>query len=143
MFFGSYAHSLDDKNRLVIPSKMRSEIGSRLYIMKGFDGALSVYTEKGYEKLAAEFEKYDFNTKVNRSYLRAQFFSAEELVVDNANRVILPGKLLEKYNISKTVVVAGAGDHIEIWDSKAYEVYMEEANNNFEDNAENLVAKVG
>ena len=54
MFFGSYAHSLDDKNRLVIPSKMRSEVGARLYIMKGFDGAISMYPEKAFEKLMAE-----------------------------------------------------------------------------------------
>ena len=42
MFFGTYSHSLDDKGRLVIPRKMRDELGDKIFIMKGYDGALSV-----------------------------------------------------------------------------------------------------
>ncbi|MCQ2087333.1 MAG: division/cell wall cluster transcriptional repressor MraZ [Bacilli bacterium] len=139
MFFGSYAHSLDDKNRLVIPSKMRSEIGTRLYIMKGFDGAVSMYPEKAFEKLMSEFNSMPFNKKDARSYLRTQLASTSELEIDKAGRVIIPGNLLTKYSISKSVMVIGMGDHIEIWDSKVYEVYEAEADKNFEDIAENLI----
>jgi len=138
MFFGSYAHSLDDKNRLVIPSKMRSEIGARLYIMKGFDGAVSLFTEKSFEKLMAEFNSLPFNKKDARSYLRTQLATTSELELDKAGRVILPGNLLEKYSISKNVMVIGMGDHIEVWDAKAYESYEAEADKNFESIAENL-----
>lgn len=138
MFFGSYAHSLDDKNRLVIPSKMRNEIGTRLYIMKGFDGAISMYPEKAFAKLMDEFNSLPFNKKDARSYLRTQLATTSELEIDKAGRVILPNTLLSKYSISKSVVVIGMGDHIEVWDSKQYEAYEAEADKNFEDIAENL-----
>ena len=139
MFFGSYSHSLDDKNRLVIPSKMRSEVGARLYIMKGFDGAISMYPEKAFEKLMNEFNQMPFTKKDARSYLRTQLASTSELEIDKAGRVIVPSNLLEKYSISKSVMVIGMGDHIEVWDSKVYEAYEAEADKNFEDIAENLV----
>ena len=42
MFFGSYIHNLDAKGRLVIPRKMRDELGLKIFIMKGYDGALSI-----------------------------------------------------------------------------------------------------
>ena len=45
MFYGYYEHTLDEKGRLVIPRKMREEAGNRLYIMKGYDGALSIFKE--------------------------------------------------------------------------------------------------
>ena len=138
MFFGSYAHSLDEKNRLVIPSKMRSEIGSRLYIMKGFDGAISMYPEKAFEKLMNEFNSLPFNKRDARSYLRTQLATTSELEIDKAGRVILPSNLLDKYSISKSVMVIGMGDHIEVWDIKTYEAYEAEADKNFEDIAENL-----
>ena len=138
MFFGSYSHSLDDKNRLVIPSKMRTELGVHLYIMKGFDGAISMYPEKAFEKLMEQFNSLPFNKKDARSYLRTQLATTSELEIDKAGRVIIPNTLLEKYSISKSVMVIGMGDHIEVWDSKAYEIYEAEADKNFEDIAENL-----
>lgn len=138
MFFGSYSHSLDEKNRLVIPSKMRNELGVHLYIMKGFDGAISMYPEKAFEKLMMEFNSLPFNKKDARSYLRTQLATTSELEIDKAGRVIIPNTLLEKYNISKSVMVIGMGDHIEVWDSKVYEAYEAEADKNFEDIAENL-----
>lgn len=138
MFFGSCTHTLDEKNRLVIPSKMRSEIGARLYIMKGFDGAISLYPEKAFEKLMQELNSLPFNKKDARSYLRTQLATTSELEIDKAGRVIIPSVLLTKYSISKNVTVIGMGDHIEVWDSKVYEVYEAEADKNFEDIAENL-----
>ena len=49
MFFGSFAHTLDEKGRLMIPRKMREELGFKVYIMQGYDGSLSVYTESRYQ----------------------------------------------------------------------------------------------
>ena len=51
MFFGSYVHTVDEKGRLVIPSKLRGAVGSKLYIIKGYDGALSLYCEEEPESL--------------------------------------------------------------------------------------------
>ncbi len=138
MFFGSFQHSLDDKNRLVIPRKFRSELTSKLYIMKGFDGALSIFKEDRFLKLVDEFNSLPFSKKNARDYLRVQLASCSELEVDKLGRVILPNNLLTKYEIGKDVLIIGVGDHLEIWDIAKYEEYAKKAEDSFEDIAESL-----
>ena len=138
MFFGSFAHTLDEKGRLMIPRKMKEELGYKVYIMQGFDGSLSVYTEGKFLLLSEEFARLPFNQRKNRDYLRAQFATTYEMEVDKLGRVQIPTALLKKFNISRNVTVLGMGDHIEIWDSAKYEAYEQEAIENFDKNAEEL-----
>ena len=122
----------------MIPRKMREELGYKVYIMQGFDGSLSVYTEGKFLLLSEEFGKLPFNQRKNRDYLRAQFATTYEMEVDKLGRVQIPTALLKKFNISRNVTVLGMGDHIEIWDSAKYEAYEQEAIENFDKNAEEL-----
>ena len=138
MFFGSFAHSLDEKGRLMIPRKMREELGFKVYIMKGFDGSLSIYTVERYQKLVEEFNKLSFTQQRNRDYLRAQFATTYEMDVDKLGRLQLPTALLNKFSISRNVIVLGIGDHIEIWDAKKYEEYENSVRNDFEKIAEEI-----
>ena len=138
MFFGTYEHTIDEKGRLVIPRKMREEAGVRLFIMKGFDGALSLFKEVEFERLTREFNYLPFSKKDIRAYLRIQLASACELEIDKMGRVQIPSSLLTKYQISKDVVVIGAGDHMEVWDKKTYAEYEASVNAEFENLAENI-----
>jgi len=138
MFFGSYFHTLDNKGRIVIPSKLRAEAGHLVYILKGFDGALSIYKESEFDHLVKEIESLPFNKKNSRDYLRIQLASACQLEVDQQGRVQVPAHLLAKYNISKEVVIIGVGDHMEVWDKYAYEQYEKKVEQDFEKIAENL-----
>ena len=138
MFFGNYSHSLDEKGRLVIPKKMREELGNKIFIMKGFDGALAIYQLSAYDKVMEELQKYSFNKKENRDYLRLKLASIVDLDVDELGRVQLPTAVVNKYHINKDVVVLGAGDHIEVWDKARYEEYMTSIENEYEEIAERL-----
>ena len=138
MFFGSYSHSLDDKNRLMIPSKMRESLSSKLFMMRGFDGAISVYEQDAFNALMAKLEKMDFLKKDARSFLRTQLANTHEIDVDKLGRIQIPTPIINKFNIGKEVIVLGAIDHIEIWDKKAYEEYQAENEARFEDIAESL-----
>ena len=79
MYFGSFVHNLDEKGRLMIPRKMREELGYKVYIMKGFDGSLSLYNEERYLELVKEFSRLSFNQQKVRDYLRIQFASTYEM----------------------------------------------------------------
>ena len=138
MFFGSFVHTLDDKGRLMVPRKMREELGFKAYIMKGFDGSLSIYTESRYQKLVDEFSNLPFNQRKNRDYLRIQFASTHEMDVDKLGRVQIPTALLNKFNISREVIVLGIGDHIEVWNQKTYEEYENSVKDEFENIAETI-----
>lgn len=138
MFFGYYEHSLDDKGRLVIPSKMREEAGTKLYIMKGYDGALSIFKASSFKRMVEEAENIPFTKRNTRKYLRVQLGSTCEMDVDKQGRVQIPSQLLTKYEISKEVVILGVGDHIEVWDRNKYLEYEQEADESFEDIAEEI-----
>lgn len=120
---------------------MREELGYKVYIMKGFEGSLSLYNEERYQKLVEEFSRLSFNQSKVRDYLRLQFASTYEMEVDKLGRVQIPTALLTKYNISKEVLVLGIGDHIEVWDKAKYEEYENGIKDEFESIAENIDAK--
>lgn len=140
MFFGNYEHSLDDKGRLLLPRKIKEVLGDcpLLYVLKGFDGCLAVYSENDFQKLIEEVEKISFNKKNSRDYLRIMLGSVVELNVDKVGRIQLPSQTLNKYHINKNVIIIGVGDHFEIWDKVSYEEYEKVTNENFENIAENL-----
>ena len=138
MFYGNYAHSLDDKGRLVIPRKMRDELGNQIFIMKGYDGALSIYKKEAFDQLVEELESLSFDRKENRDYLRLKLASVVDLDVDKMGRVQIPTAILNKYHIGKDVVVQGSGKHIEVWDAKKYEEYMASIEDDFEGIAERI-----
>ena len=106
--------------------------------MKGFDGALSIYKANAFEKLVSETEALPFNMKNSRDYIRATLASACEIDVDRQGRIQIPTILMNKYNISKEVVIIGVGDHFEVWSKATYDEYEKKVNDSFEDIAENL-----
>ncbi len=46
MFIGEYQHTIDDKGRLIIPSKFREDLGDEFIMTKGLDNCLFVYPKK-------------------------------------------------------------------------------------------------
>lgn len=138
MFFGSYYHNLDEKGRLVIPKKLRTLISPRLYILRGYDGSLSVYKEDTFIKLTTALENLAFNQRDARDVQRIALSSVVELEVDSQGRIQIPLKLLQDHNISRQVVVVGVINHFEIWDEVAWDKYLKENEKDFESKAEKL-----
>ena len=44
MLIGEYEHSLDSKNRIIMPSKFRDDIGEKFIVTKCLDGCLFAYS---------------------------------------------------------------------------------------------------
>ena len=140
MYFGSYEHTLDEKNRLLIPKKLKEGLKENvfLYILKGFEGCLAVYNQDEFDKLIKQSESISFNKKNSRDYLRLMLSSVTELNIDKVGRIQLPQQLINKFQISRNVIIIGVYDHFEIWDKTKYEEYQSEANERFEQIAESL-----
>lgn len=143
MLFGQFNHSLDDKNRLMIPSRIKSELASEtsLYVLRGFEGCISIYTKKHFEKLIAKLEEYSFLDSKARDLYRATLSSVTLLNIDKIGRIQFTPAVLEKYSISKEVTVIGVGDHFEVWDRNSFEKYEKEKLSKFEELADTLVKK--
>ena len=143
MYFGYYEHSLDDKGRLMIPAKLREGLsgGSPLYVLKGFEGCLSIYNEISFMKLSEKLSSLPYEDKEARSYIRNLLGSVVQLNVDKLGRIQVPTTTLNKYQISRQVAVIGVGDHFELWDLAKYQEYEADNSKKFEDVADKLVNK--
>lgn len=141
MFYGSYFHVLDEKNRLYLPSKLRQNAGERLYILKGYDGTLAIYTEESFKKYTEELSTLSFANPLSRDVSRVALSSVYELEFDKANRIQIPTALIERYEITKDVVVLGVIDHIELWSKDKWENYLKENEKDFEEKSEQLFKK--
>jgi len=142
MFFGSFEHTLDEKNRLLIPSRLRGELGSKVFIMKGYEGSLSLYPENQFSKYIEKLEHLPYESKLSRDIERISLSSVFEIDVDKVNRIQIPTALINKYSISKEVVVVGVINHIEIWSKDKWEEYLKTNEKEFEAKSEELLKNV-
>ncbi len=139
MFYGSYNHNLDEKGRLMLPKKFRDYLNDYVYILKGYDGALSIYPEEEFAKYVENIKSLPTLYKKDaRDLERIALSSTYELPIDKVGRVVIPSALLSKYQISKEVIVIGLIDHFEVWDLKKWNEYVDSNEEMFESKAESL-----
>ena len=136
MFVGQYLHNLDEKNRLIIPSKFRSKLGENAIITLGYYKCLTIYTEEGWERLQEKLLQMSDNKSDHRKHVRMIAGSACECNFDSHGRVILPTTLKNAIGIEKEIVLVGNIDHIEIWPKARWEEYYAEAFQSFDEIAE-------
>lgn len=123
-FFGTYSRTLDEKGRLLLPAKLAAGKIKRLYVLKGFEGCLSVYLQDEFEKLMQNLQSLDYGDPEKRAYIRLASASVNELEVDSHGRILLGRSLLKDYGLSNDVTIIGVLDHLEIWDPTAYAKYQ-------------------
>jgi MraZ protein len=137
-FIGTYYHSLDEKSRVIVPSKLRELLGANVYINFALDKCLAVYPVETYERMAEKIiKKSSFDKKI-RAFKRIFFASTYQCDIDKQGRIQLTKDSLDKSSITKDVVIVGMEDHIEIWDKTTYEQIELDEMENYEDNAEAL-----
>lgn len=135
-FFGTYSRTLDEKKRLQIPSKLVKEMPRSFYVLRGFEGCLSIYEEAEFNALMAKLEGLSYLSETARNYVRLSSASVEELDVDSHGRITLPKELGDTYKIGNDVVLIGVLDHFELWDHDAYVAYLKEKSPLYESLAE-------
>jgi MraZ protein len=138
MLLGEHDHTLDDKNRLTLPAKLREQLGDEVVITRGLDGCLSVYSRTAFEVLAERMGTLDPLNRETRTMQRYFFTGAPPVELDKAGRMVIPARLLESAGIQREVTVAGVYDHLEIWDRAKWREQMREAEGSAEDVAERL-----
>ena len=116
MLLGEFNHSIDEKGRLIIPAKLRDDLGDSFVICNGLEGCLFVYSQEEWNKFVAELETLPRMSKDARIFKRYFFGSASEGSFDKQGRVLVPPSLRKAAGLEKDVVLVGVQDRIEIWD---------------------------
>jgi MraZ protein len=138
MFIGEYAHNVDAKKRLAVPSKFRGELGSRVVVTRGLDQCLFVYPMKTWETLAEKLGNMPVGEAGTRSFIRLMLAGATDVEVDSQGRILLPDYLKEYAGLDREVTVAGLFNRLEIWDAEKWQNYKSEAEKNSGEIAEQL-----
>ena len=143
MFYGEFAHSLDRKGRLIIPSKFREAIkeayAEKLYITRGLDKCLFVFTEEEWKTQETKFKSMSFTKSEHRKFNRIFFSGASDTAPDKQGRILLPGYLKDFASIKKEVVFIGVSNRIEIWSKELWREFYGNNKESYEQIAENLI----
>ena len=127
MFLGEFSHSLDEKGRVVMPSKFRSGLEGGCVVTKGQERCLYVFPLGQWETESGRVLKLPRTDRRARNYARAFFASAVDQTLDKAGRCQIPEPLRLYAGLGKEVTVVGVADHVEIWDTATWEAVAQEA----------------
>ena len=115
MLMGEYHHNIDDKNRLIIPSKFREDLGNEFVITRGLDGCLFVYSMDEWNKVMNKLKTLPFTKKDARTFMRFMLSAASICEFDKQGRINLVNSLINYAEIKKECVIIGVNDRLEIW----------------------------
>lgn len=138
MFMGEYHHSIDDKGRLIIPSKFRTELGDSFVITRGLENCLFVYSLVEWNKIVDKLKSLPFTKKDARNFTRFFLSGATVSELDKQGRVNIQSSLQEYASLTKDCVIIGVNDRLEIWSKEKWEGFYSENSENLSDIAENL-----
>ena len=138
MFMGEFHHSIDDKSRLIIPSKFRNMLGNGFIITRGIERCLYIYPKDKFDKIVEKLNSLPFTKKDAREFIRFFLSGATTVEFDKQGRIVIPGTLKEYANISKNCTILGTGDRAEIWDEDTWNNVYNSTYDNMSDIAESL-----
>lgn len=138
MLIGEFHHNIDDKGRIVIPTKFREELGTEFIIARGIEKCLYVYSLKEWEKLVSRLDTLPFTKKDARTFNRTFFSGANVCEFDKNGRINITSPLVSYAGLTKECVIIGVNDRLEIWDEAAFNAFLTENNEKLDEIAEHL-----
>ena len=138
MLMGEYHHSIDDKGRIIIPSKFRDVLGNSFIITRGLEGCLFLYSLVEWEKITQKLNKLPFTKKDARSFMRFFLSGATAAEFDKQGRINITSPLISYAELKKECVIIGVGDRLEIWSSEKWNSFYEDNKDNLSNIAEDL-----
>lgn len=104
MFMGKYQNSIDAKNRMIVPSKYREELGYKCVLTKGIDKCLYIYPMSEWERFMTKLSALPSSDMNARAFVRHFYANAVECEVDRQGRLTIPQELRDYAGIDKELV---------------------------------------
>lgn len=131
VLFGEHELTVDEKNRILVPSQVRKQLdperdGEAFFLVTGRDGRLWLYPERHYELLVSRDPSELTPSEDTLAFDRLMLGLASRVEWDKQGRVLLPDKALKRAGIGKEVTLVGARDHLELWNRADWESEREQ-----------------
>jgi len=126
---GEYEHVVDNKSRVLISNKLRSQIdcdehGSNFYLVLGSNGILCLYPEKYFEQIILTVTGNTVAPDEAVAFERMTFALASKVELDAQGRLLLNERLRKRAGLKEKITLVGVRDHIELWNSENWERYL-------------------
>ena len=138
MLIGEYEHSLDVKGRLILPAKIREDMGDKFIVTKGLDGCLFGFSQNEWTNFEEKLKTLPLTNKNARDFVRFFLSGATECEIDKQGRFLIAGNLREYANLEKDAIIIGVGTRIEIWNREKWKSYNSDENISADEIAENM-----
>ena len=138
MLIGEYEHSLDVKGRLIMPAKLREDMGEKFIITKGLDGCLFGFSQTEWSNFEEKLKTLPLTNKNARDFVRFFLSGAIECEIDKQGRFLIASNLREYANMEKDVVIIGVGTRLEIWNRNKWKAYNSDENISADEIAEHM-----
>lgn len=128
---GEYQHVIDDKSRVLISNKLRSQIdsdehGSSFYLVMGANGILCLYPEKYFERISLSIGPGNAAADEMVAFERMSFALASKIELDSQGRLLINDRLRKRAGLENQITLVGVRDHIELWNSDNWDQYLED-----------------
>jgi MraZ protein len=138
MFLGTYTPRLDEKGRLILPAKYRDELGNGLVLTRGQERCIYVFSQREFEAVHEQMRQAPMTSRQARDYIRVFLSGASDEMPDKQGRITIPAPLRSYAGLDREVTVIGAGTRAEIWDTQAWNAYLEERETAFSETDEEV-----
>ena len=140
MITGEYRNSLDEKGRLLIPSRVRSEIpGSLLVATQGVDKCLWLFPPEEWKRISENLMASTSIFQARARLIQRRIIApAQEIEIDKLGRINIPQTLRDYAGLSKECVILGINSYLEVWDETVYRDYWSDKEPEFQEAAEEL-----
>jgi MraZ protein len=123
MFFGEHQHSLDEKGRVILPSRFRDQLAEGAFVTSEVDGCLAVWRAEDFDARAREVRELARAGAAGRNAARAFFAGTVDVTPDKQGRFAIPTHLRTFAHLERDVVITGQFDRVEIWDANTWKVH--------------------
>ena len=138
MLIGEYEHSLDVKGRLILPAKIREDMGDKFIVTKGLDGCLFGFSQNEWTNFEEKLKTLPLTNKNARDFVRFFLSGATECEIDKQGRFLITSNLREYATLEKDAIIIGVGTRIEIWNREKWKSYNSDENISADEIAENM-----
>jgi MraZ protein len=139
VFLGTHTPRLDDKGRLALPAKFRSDLEEGLVITKGQERCLFVFPLNEFTRVTDLLRTAPVTDRRVRDYSRVFFASASHEIPDGQGRITVPQQLRQYAGLTKDCVVIGANTRVEVWDADSWQTYLDSTEEHFADAQEEVL----
>lgn len=139
MFMGEFHHTIDSKGRIIVPSRVREDLGENFIVTRGLEGCLFIYPKNEWDIIIKKYKELP-DTKDRRYFMRIFLSGATPCEIDKQGRINIPSPLIEFASLEKDCIIIGVDERLEIWSKDKWDDFIDTNESNLSSIADNLFA---